>query len=85
MWTGRSPRREHEKLEQVREIYGEQAYEDRKRAWERASQPPVPSRGSRRAICRSTMGRNAADRSGTLGPAAERLGRFFLHVRCENI
>ena len=35
---------EHEKLQQVREIYGEQAYEERKRAWERASQPLVPSR-----------------------------------------
>ncbi len=33
-----------ERLEQVREIYGEQAYEERKRAWERASQPLVPSR-----------------------------------------
>ena len=32
------------RLEQVREIYGEQAYEERKRAWERASQPLVPSR-----------------------------------------
>ncbi len=33
-----------ERLEQVREICGEQAYEERKRAWERASQPLVPSR-----------------------------------------
>ena len=30
--------------EQVREIYGEQAYEERKRTRERASQPLVPSR-----------------------------------------
>ena len=33
---------EQVRLEQVREIYGEQAYEERKRAWERASQPLVP-------------------------------------------
>ena len=36
---------EQERLEQVREIYGEQAYEEPKRAWERANQPLVPSRG----------------------------------------
>ena len=35
---------EQERLQQVREIYGEQAYEEQKRARERASQPPVPSR-----------------------------------------
>ena len=35
---------EQERLQQVREIHGEQAYEKRKRAWERASQPLVPSR-----------------------------------------
>ena len=35
---------EQERLEQVREIYGEQAYEERKRAWERASQPRPPLR-----------------------------------------
>ena len=35
---------DQERLQQVREIYGEQAYEKRKRAWERASQPLVPSR-----------------------------------------
>ena len=29
---------------QEREIYGEQAYEERERVWERASQPLVPSR-----------------------------------------
>ena len=34
---------DQERLQQVREIYGEQAYEERKRAWERASQPLVPS------------------------------------------
>ena len=34
---------EQERLQQVREIHGEQAYEKRKRAWERASQPLVPS------------------------------------------
>ena len=33
-----------ERLDQVREIYGEEAYQNRKRAWERASQPLVPSR-----------------------------------------
>ena len=27
---------DRERLEQVREVYGEQAYEERKRAWERA-------------------------------------------------
>ena len=35
---------EQERLEQVQEIYGEQAYEERKRAWERASPPLVLSR-----------------------------------------
>ena len=35
---------EQEQLEQVREVYGEQVYEERKRARERASQPLVPSR-----------------------------------------
>ena len=35
---------DQERLEQVREIYGEQAYEERKPAWERASPPLVPSR-----------------------------------------
>ena len=38
-----------ERLEQVREIYGEQAYEERKRAWERARQPPVSSRSPTRS------------------------------------
>ena len=34
---------EQERLEQVREIYGEQAYEERNRAWEEARQPLAPS------------------------------------------
>ena len=49
---GRPQRRRNDSLatvargggEQVREVYGEQAYEKRKRALERASQPLVPSR-----------------------------------------
>ena len=35
---------EQERMDQVREVDGEEAYQKRKRAWERASQPLVPSR-----------------------------------------
>ena len=54
--------------EQEREIYGEQAYEERKRAWERGQS------ASALTVCRvrrNAVGRNAANRSGTMSPAAD--------------
>ena len=35
---------EQERLQQVREVEGEAAYQERRRAWEKANQPLVPSR-----------------------------------------
>ena len=71
-----------ERMEQVREIDGEQAYEKMRRAVEKASQverarQPVRTSSFRRAKGRSAVGRNAADRSGTLAPAASPVSRAF--------
>ena len=64
-----------ERMEQLREIDGEQAYEKMCRAVERpANRPP---RMFRRAVGRSVAVPNAAGRSGTLAPAAKSLGCSF--------
>ena len=54
-----------ERMELVRELDGEKAYEKMRWAVGRASQPPPPPRMFRRAV----------GRSGTLAPAAERFSR----------
>ena len=63
---------EQERMDQVREVDGEEAYQKRKRAWRGQASLWCP-RGSRRTIGRSAVGRNAADQRGTLAPAVERL------------
>ena len=74
-----------ERMEQVREFDGEQAYEKMMREMEEARQEKARQAeraglwrgqgwsglGKRRQGARSAVGRNAADRSGTLAPAAE--------------
>ena len=69
-------------MEQVREFYGEQAYEKMRRAVEKADQEKARQverarqagedpRSFRRARGRSAVGRNGGGRSGTLAPAAD--------------
>ena len=74
-----------ERLEQVREIDGELAYEKMRRAVEKASQEKARQveraskwrdpRSFRCAKGRSGVARNAADRSGTMAPAARSFSR----------
>ena len=71
-----------ERLEQVREIDGEPAYEKMRRALEKASQEKASQEKARQARqveramqetarqSRAAVGRNAGGRSGTLAPAA---------------